>query len=87
VLVSLRAASVRQAQQTLSLAFLFLFIPLFLIPLLPESLRDTVSRAASGMDIQIVGIMVVALLLVVDLVLLATGMRLFNRARLILNQS
>lgn len=87
VLVSLRAASVRQAQQTLSLAFLFLFIPLFLIPLLPESLRDTVSRAASGMDIQIVGIIVVALLLVVDLVLLATGMRLFNRARLILNQS
>lgn len=86
ILVSLRAASVRQAQQTLSLAFLFLFIPLFLLPLFPDTLRDTVSRMVSGMDIQILGIILVTLLLIVDLILLATAMRLFNRARLILTQ-
>ena len=86
VLVSLRAASVRQAQQTLSLAFLFLFIPLFLLPLLPDSLRNAVSRAVSGLDIQVLGSIVVVFLLIVDLVLLATAMRLFNRARLILSQ-
>lgn len=46
VLVSLRAASVRQAQQTLSVAFLLLFIPLFLLPLLPEAVRLRLAEVA-----------------------------------------
>lgn len=86
ILVSLRAASVRQAQQTLSLAFLFLFIPLFLLPLLPDSLRDAVSRLVSGLDFQVLGILFIASLLTVDLVFLAAAMKFFNRARLILSQ-
>lgn len=86
ILVSLRAASVRQAQQTLSLAFLFLFIPLFLVPLLPDSMRGTIIRFMSGLDIQVLGLILIALLLAVDLILLGTAMRLFNRSRLILTQ-
>ncbi len=86
VLVSLRAASVRQAQQTLSLAFLILFVPLLLLPLLPESLRSTVSNTLQGLDFQMIGITAVIVLLVIDLVLLAVALRRFNRATLILNQ-
>lgn len=85
VLVSLRAASVRQAQQTLSLAFLFLFVPLLLLPMLPESLQLTVTNALQGFDYQTFGIIAAAFLLVLDLVLLGVALRRFNRARLILN--
>lgn len=36
ILVSLRASTVRQAQQMFSLAFMLLFIPMMLIPVLPQ---------------------------------------------------
>ena len=86
VIVSLRAASVRQAQQTLSLAFLFLFVPLMVLPLLPEGLRVTVTNALSGLEIQMVGTILIAIIVVVDIGLLLVAMRRFVRARLILNQ-
>jgi ABC-2 type transport system permease protein len=86
VLVSLRAASVRQAQQTLSLAFLFLFVPLLILPLLPDDLRISVSRILTQLDLQTIGIALVAALLLVDIGLLVIAMRRFNRARLILSQ-
>ena len=86
VIVSLRAASVRQAQQTLSLAFLFLFVPLLLLPLLPDEFRVTVTNALSGLEIQMVGTILIVILLVVDVALLLAAMRRFIRARLILNQ-
>jgi ABC-2 type transport system permease protein len=86
VIVSLRAASVRQAQQTLSLAFLFLFVPLLLLPILPDELRVTVTNALSGLEIQMVGTILIVILLVVDVGLLLAAMRRFVRARLILNQ-
>jgi ABC-2 type transport system permease protein len=85
ILVSLRAASVRQAQQTLSLAFLFLFVPLFLLPVLPEQIRETVTNAVSGLDIQLAGALIIIFLLVIDVGLLAAAIRQFNRARLIIN--
>jgi ABC-2 type transport system permease protein len=88
VWVSLQAASVRQAQQTLSLAFLFLFIPLFLLPLLPESIQIIMTNALQGLNYQMIGLIVVAILLLIDLLLLGVAMRRFNRASLILgNQS
>ena len=86
VIVSLRAASVRQAQQTLSLAFLFLFVPLMVLPILPKGLRITVTNALSGLEIQMVGTILIAILVVVDIGLLLVAMRRFVRARLILNQ-
>lgn len=85
ILVSLRAASVRQAQQTLSLVFLFLFVPLFLLPLLPDQIRQTVTMAVSGLDIQTMGIIFSLILLVIDVGLLAAAIRRFNRAKLIIN--
>lgn len=86
VLISLRAASVRQAQQTLSLAFLFFFIPLLLLPMLPDSLRSTVTNALSGLDMQTAGILLGIVLLGIDLGLLVAALRRFNRASLILSQ-
>jgi ABC-type Na+ efflux pump permease subunit len=87
VLVSLRASSVRQAQQTLSLAFLFLLIPLLLLPMLPEKFQVIVIGAFEGLDFQSVTLIAGALLLLLDLVLLGMANQRFKRARLILDQS
>ena len=83
VMVSLKAASVRQAQQTLSVAFLVLFVPLLLIPLLPRTLQVTVQNALSGFDVQLIIIIATIILLVIDLVLLAAAFRRFKRTQLI----
>lgn len=84
VMVSLRAGSVRQAQQTLSVAFLVLFIPLLVLPLLPGELQVTVQNALSGVDLQQVIIIGTFALLLLDIVLLATAFRSFKRSQLIL---
>jgi ABC-2 type transport system permease protein len=86
VLVSLRAPSVRQAQQTLSLAFLFLLVPLLILPLLPQGLQITAAKAFQGIDFQSVALIAGLSLLVVDLLLLGIANRRFKRARLILDQ-
>jgi ABC-2 type transport system permease protein len=86
ILVSLRAASVRQAQQTLSLAFLFLFVPLLVLPFLPRSLQITVTNAFQGLDFQSIAIIAGGILLVLDLILLGIAAQRFKRARLILDQ-
>jgi ABC-2 type transport system permease protein len=84
VIVSLRAGSVRQAQQTLSVAFLVLLVPLLLLPLLPENLRVTVQSALVGVDLGQVVYMAAGVLVVIDLILLAIASRRFKRAELIL---
>jgi ABC-2 type transport system permease protein len=86
VLVSLRAATVRQAQQTLSVAFLVLFIPLFLLPLLPEAWRLTLAQAAQRADPARWLAIAAAVLLSLDVALLGIAMRRFQRARLILDE-
>ncbi|MGW8143879.1 MAG: ABC transporter permease [Anaerolineales bacterium] len=87
VLVSLRASSVRQAQQTLSLAFLVFLIPLLLLPLLPQNMQINVSNALQAFDFQSAALIAGAALLVIDLVLLGMANLRFKRARLILDQS
>jgi ABC-2 type transport system permease protein len=84
VLVSLRSATVRQAQQVFSLAFIVLFIPLFLLPLLPESWRLKVMQVLSKADVESIILGVLFLLLALDLGLLAAASRRFQRTRLIL---
>jgi len=86
VLVSLRAATVKQAQQVLSTAVLVvLFVPVIALPGIPPSWRqfamDTVARygpraLAAGLAV---------LLLLVQLVLYAIVLVRFKRARLILD--
>ena len=85
VIVSLRAATVRQAQQTFSIAFFILFIPLFLIPALPEELKMKIFILASEINVNtlIIGIMIV--LFIVDLAVAWVAIARFKRARLILD--
>ena len=84
VMVSLRASSVRQAQQTLSVAFLLLFIPLLLLPLLPGALQVMVQNALIGVDLQLAIFSTVFVLLLLDCALLILAFRRFKRSHLIL---
>ncbi len=85
VLVSLRAPSVRQAQQILSYGVFILIIPVMLLPLLPASVQNWVMNGLNRLDPSGLAILVIAILLVVDAVLIGLSMARFRRARLILD--
>jgi ABC-2 type transport system permease protein len=85
VLVSLRASSVRQAQQTLSVAFLFLFIPFFILPVLPEEWRAAVVAVLGNLEMNFLLLGLGGLLLIADITLITLAQRRFNRKSLILN--
>ena len=87
VLVSLRASTVRQAQQAFSMGFLVLFIPLFLIPVLPEDWKMSVAQAvmATNLNLNAVLAVVVAVVALLDIGLVAVALARFQRARLILD--
>lgn len=86
VLISLRAATVRQAQQTFSLAFFALFIPLFLLPMLPESWRVRLVQTLSQLNGEATVLGIMAVLLILDLALFAASAARFQRTRLILDE-
>jgi len=87
VLISLRAATVQQAQQTLMTATLFPVVLLQMIPLLllnvvpngREYLKDLVATA----DPQQIMLAVMVILVVLDMGLLVAAMARFKRARLV----
>lgn len=85
VLVSLRASTVRQAQQTFSIAFFVLFIPLFLIPLLPEPLKIKMLMLVTGININYEAILILAvmLLIIINTAITTIAMARFKRAKLI----
>lgn len=83
ILVSLRASSVRQAQQTLSMAMFVVLIPLLALPLLPEGVQAEVARFLMRLDMTAIVTGGAALLLVVDILLLVLSLLRFQRARLI----
>ena len=85
VLVSLRAATVRQAQQTLSVAFLLLFVPLFLLPMLPEAMQARLAQAVQGANVNLLIFVAVVVLVVLDASLLGLALARFKRSRLILD--
>jgi len=85
VLVSLRASTARQAQQTFSTIFLLFFIPILLFPLLPAEIQARVAQAAMTVNLAQIVLGVMAFLFVLDLILLWAGMQRFRRARLILD--
>ena len=89
VLKSLRAATVQEAQQSLMTATLFPLVLLQMIPLLllnvvpnGKALLKELVEAANPTQIILI---LIAVLIVLDLVLLATAMVRFKRARLILD--
>lgn len=87
VLVSLRATTVRQAYQTLSFAFLFFFIPLFLFPFLPAEWQQIAMHFFSQLDLASLLWIAGANLLTINVALLLLCIKRFDRRRLILDQS
>jgi len=66
--------------------FFVLFIPLFLLPLLPEAWQLRLAQALARVQGESVVLGVIATLLVVDLALFALASARFQRARLILEE-
>lgn len=86
VLVSLRATTVRQAQQALGIGSLVVFIVPFLVfSSLPNGARAQLIRWLASANVLQVGILVAAVLLTVDLILVAIAVARFQRSRLILS--
>jgi ABC-2 type transport system permease protein len=85
-LVSLRAASVRQAQQPLSLTvMLLLFIPVFGIQALPATWQARLMEAVASIEVgQALGV-VGGVLVLMDVALVVAAMARFQRMRLILD--
>lgn len=86
VLVSLRASTVRQAAQTLSIAImLLLFVPVFGLQLLPDDVTAQLVASLAGLDLATVVIGVGVALAALDVVFLLVVMARFRRSRLILD--
>jgi ABC-2 type transport system permease protein len=87
VLISLRSATVRQAQQTFSFAFLLVFIPMFALPMLPDEWKLRLFTALSQAETNMMPIVLVVggVLLALDVLLVIAAMVRFQRAKLILD--
>lgn len=85
VLVSLRASSVRQAQQTLGLAImLILFIPIFGIQALPSEIQLKIADILLELDSWKVLSLLLIILFGLDIALIGIAMARFHRNKLIL---
>src|SRR6266498_2872238 len=84
VLVSLRAGSVRQAQQMMSVGMLLLFVPFMLIQFIPPSLLLSIATIVESVQPVQVAIGVAAALVILEIILIAIARRLFQRSKLIL---
>ncbi|OAT79346.1 ABC transporter permease [Desulfotomaculum copahuensis] len=86
VLLSLRAATVRQVQQTLSIGLMVLvFVPIFVVNALPAGWKAHLFKTMTAAGVTRIVLYAAVVLLVLDLVLLAAGIARFKRARLILD--
>jgi ABC-2 type transport system permease protein len=85
VLVSLRAGSVRQAQQMMSAGMLVLFLPFMLIQFVPVGFLKNLEEIAAHIAPMQIAIYLAFLLLVVEVILIAIALRLFQRSKLILD--
>jgi len=85
VLVSLRASSVRQAQQTMSMGMLVLFVPFMLLQFLPKAWMVAAINLVENVQPMQVAIGLAIVLFVVEAILIAIAKRLFQRSKLILD--
>ena len=85
VLVSLRASSVRQAQQLMSAGMLVLFLPFMLIQFIPEEWLKMAGTILTNIQPVPAAVGVAVVLLAIELILIAIAMRLFQRSKLILD--
>lgn len=85
-LVALRAPTVRQAAQNMSLVVVaVLLVPALAIPALPADVRRQVIDTLVGLDWLAIGVGLAAILAVLDVALFAAAMLRFQRTRLILD--
>jgi ABC-2 type transport system permease protein len=85
VLVSLRASSVRQAQQWMSFGMLVLFLPFMFIQFIPRVWLESFGAAVINANPVQIAIWAAIVLLLIQSILLAVAMRLFQRSKLILD--
>lgn len=85
VLVSLRAASVRQAQQLMSTGMLVLFLPFMLIQFIPQTWLNAAETMLENVQPVQIAIGLAVVLLIVETILIAIARRLFQRSKLILD--
>ena len=85
VLVSLRAGSVRQAQQMMSAGMLVLFLPFMLIQFIPKGWVKIAGDILVNIKPLQIAAGLAVMLLIVEVILIAIAKRLFQRSRLILD--
>lgn len=85
VLVSLRASSVRQAQQWMSFGMLVLYLPFMFIQFIPKKWLELFGNALMNADPLQIAQWAGGIVLGLQVVLLIIAMRLFQRSRLILD--
>jgi ABC-2 type transport system permease protein len=85
VLVSLRAGSVRQAQQIMSAGMLVLFLPFMLIQFVPRGVVQSLILFVSNTAPVLIAVTVALILIAIEAILIVIAMRLFQRSRLILD--
>lgn len=85
VLVSLRAGSVRQAQQMMSAGMLVLFLPFMLLQFIPGGWVRSIGELVANVEPLQIAVSIAILLMVVEVILIAVASRLFQRSRLILD--
>ncbi len=86
VWVSLRAASVQQAQQQLGLAMFLLFlVPMFGFQLLPRETKVSAINAIATGDATSVVVVIAIIVLILDVMFIGLAMKRFQRAKLILD--
>lgn len=84
VLVSLRAESVRQAQQTISMLIFVLFIPVFALGILPDDLMNRVNEFLASVNPEYIILAGMMFLFGLDIVLVFLCIKRFNRNQLTL---
>jgi len=85
VLVSLRSSTVRQAQQTVGIASLVIFLPLIALTALPAQTTAKLIGFFSSIDFTLLGFIGLAVLFIIDVILIGAGVARFKRTRLILD--
>jgi len=85
VLVSLRASSVRQAQQWMSFGMLVLFLPFMFVQFIPRAWLESLGNTLINVNPVQIAIWAAVIVLVIQVMLLGIAMRLFQRSRLILD--
>jgi len=83
VVISLRSATTRAAQQTMSILVFVLLIPLFLLSMLPKNILFWVGGLLANINVTQVVTIAIMLLFVVDVGLILYNMAQFQRAKLI----